>query len=82
MTNRAKPLICALTDPHYTQGNVPRHRAGPKTAGNLEEGEAANLQEAISELSRVFAIREEQIAEMQAQAGDNIQKLHIPGQDN
>lgn len=52
-----------------------------KTSGNLEEAENANLEEAVGELHRVFLIREEQITEMQAQAGDNIQKLHIPGQD-
>lgn len=38
-----------------------------KTGGNLEEGEAANLEEAIGELTRVFSIREDQIREMQAQ---------------
>lgn len=52
-----------------------------KTEGHLEEGEAANLNEAIGELHRVFMIREEQIRELQAEAGDNIHKLHIPGQD-
>ncbi len=36
-----------------------------KTAGKLEEGEANNLTEAIGELQRIFAIREEQVLEMQ-----------------
>ena len=36
-----------------------------KTAGNLEEGEAANLEEAIGELTRVFSVREDQVREMQ-----------------
>lgn len=36
-----------------------------KTEGNLEEGELANLEEAISELQRVFVIRAEQVREMQ-----------------
>ena len=42
-----------------------------KTAGNLEEGEAANLEEAIAELTRVFAIREDQIKEMQEKQPEN-----------
>ena len=36
-----------------------------KTATNLEEGEAANLDEAIGELTRVFSIREDQIGELE-----------------
>ena len=36
-----------------------------KTEGNLSEGETANLDEAITELERVFIIREQQISEMQ-----------------
>ncbi len=36
-----------------------------KTAGKLEEGEAANLVEAIGELQRIFALREDQVLEMQ-----------------
>lgn len=52
-----------------------------KTDGKLEDGEKANLDEAIGELHRVFMIREEQIAEMQNEATENIHKLHIPGQD-
>lgn len=52
-----------------------------KTEGNLEDGEKANLDEAIGELHRVFMIREEQIREMQNETSDNIHKLHIPGQD-
>lgn len=49
-----------------------------KTAGNLDDTEAANLDEAVNELHRVFMIREEQIAEMQPQQPDNIQQLHVP----
>ena len=45
-----------------------------KTQGNLEAGEAANLDEAISELKRVFAIREEQVREA---AMENPQKPGI-----
>lgn len=52
-----------------------------KTEGKLEDGEKANLDEAIGELHRVFMIREEQVREVQNQASDNIHKLHIPGQD-
>jgi hypothetical protein len=58
-----------------------------KTAGNLDEAEADNLDEAVGELHRVFMIREDQIREMQGEEGvqpgpeDNIHKLHIPGQD-
>ena len=52
-----------------------------KTEGKLEEGEAANLDEAIGELHRVFMIREEQVRELQDEAANNIHKLHIPGQD-
>lgn len=36
-----------------------------KTQGNLEPGELDNLNEAVSELERVFAIRAEQVREMQ-----------------
>jgi hypothetical protein len=36
-----------------------------KTQGNITEGEAANLEEAITELERVFIIREQQVSEMQ-----------------
>jgi len=36
-----------------------------KTEGNLSEGEAANLDEAVTELERVFIIREQQVSEMQ-----------------
>jgi len=36
-----------------------------KTEGNLDEGERANLDEAISELQRVFDIRAEQVREAQ-----------------
>jgi len=50
--------------------------------------EAANLDEAVGELHRVFLIREEQVRDKQAEEGgqpggpeDNIHKLHIPGQD-
>lgn len=39
-----------------------------KTSGNLEEGEAANLAEAIGELQRIFSLREEQVTEMQQQS--------------
>ncbi|MFP6583328.1 MAG: DUF1844 domain-containing protein [Candidatus Hydrogenedentota bacterium] len=49
-----------------------------KTAGNLEDSEAANLDEAVGELHRVFMIREEQVVEMQGQQPDNIQQLHVP----
>lgn len=35
-----------------------------KTAGHLEEAEAANLEEAIGELTRVFSVREDQIREL------------------
>jgi len=35
-----------------------------KTAGHLEEGESANLEEAIGELTRVFSVREDQIREL------------------
>jgi hypothetical protein len=42
-----------------------------KTAGHLEEGEAANLDEAIGELTRVYSIREEQLREMQEKQDTN-----------
>jgi hypothetical protein len=51
-----------------------------KTAGNLEEGEAANLEEAIGELTRVFSIREDQIREMQ-EKDDAKPDLRILGND-
>lgn len=52
-----------------------------KTAGNLEEGEAANLEEAIGELTRVFSVREDQIRDMQDQQPDAKPDLRILDND-
>ena len=52
-----------------------------KTAGNLEEGEAANLEEAIGELTRVFSVREDQIRDMQDQQPDAKPDLRILDKD-
>ena len=48
-----------------------------KTAGNLEEGEASNLEEAIGELTRVFSIREDQIRETHQEQPDVAPDLRI-----